>query len=1322
MRPLSPGYLFADRFEIDRSAGSGGMGVVYRARDRDSGRVVALKLLQDTPLGPDEAARFAREAQLLSELRHDNIVAYVAHGQTAEGQRFLAMEWLEGEDLAERLTRGPLSLRDCVRLLERVAQALVASHQRGILHRDLKPSNLYLPGAEIERVKLLDFGIARRVDSQRTMTRTGLVVGTPDYMSPEQARGERQLTPAADIFSVGCILYECLTGKPPFAADHLAAVLARVLFEEPPPVEERRLGIPPELSAMLKKMLAKDAAQRLPDGVALRAAVLSLGVLDDGPCTLAATAVLPHESRPSSLRMDSEQGLLSVVIAAPPSNAEAQDGPVLLEPGQRQRLLAELHAMGVRAEFLASDALVVTVSQLGSATDLANLGAQAALAIKKRWPMAMVSLATGRGTLQGRTTVGEVVDRVESARSLRSQPQTPRSDTSGIWLDELSSRLLAGRFNQAPHTGGALLLCGEETPDVERKILGKPTPFVGREAELNVLDSQLETCMEDVEARVALITAPPGAGKSRLLREFLRRLAQRDCQLTIIRARGDLTKAGAPYALLGELVRSHAGLSAGAPIDTQRGQLAAHVGRHLAAENRERVVAFIGELCGVPFSAAQDEALAEARSDPRVMHEQIRDAFAKWLHAECSQRTLLVLLDDLHWADSFSITLLDHALRELRASPLFVLALARPDVRETFPRLWPGHHVQDIPLRPLGRKACERLAQHILGKEVPSDELNLIVRQSAGNAFFLEELIRARLEGNSEEASRTVMAMLQVRIGRFDPGLRQALRAASVFGQTFWRGGVAALLGVPTDDPQLDRRLRALVEAEVIEPHETSRLAGDREFAFRHALFCDAAYQLLTPSDLASGHCMAARYLEQAGEPEAVVLADHFRRGAEPERAIYFYLRASENSSRMAAQKEAREQGEQARKLLEALPDGSSRRRLHIDILLRLVQLTLRADPAQENQARLSEAQALHSSLSAEEEFRADDERRQAWIEFLSGRLAYYQGNTVEALRSYQSVLPMAKSLGDERILAVASMYIGGALMLQGQMAACQPFFQTAAALQDCLDGESERLRAMGYCAISRVGLGRYAEGMLLHEKMIARAEKSAKPALLAVSHLYRCFSTALCGDFAALLGRAKLTLEHAQKSEERIYRHNALSLLGWAQGILGSVKDALACRAEAKSVKRELGGRILLSDWFAAADAEIALRAGDFSQALKLVQQSVPEWRRNQRFLALGLAEQVWGLALGFQDPAQSEEADSHLQQALSVMTSSGQVLPAARLRLEWARLCHYHGAIDRAEDLRMQAVAQFEAAGCRQVVDGLDRAAVSLGYFGVLSSPIST
>lgn len=205
---LSPGTLYANRFEIDKPAGSGGMGTVYRARDCYSGDIVALKLMHAGTSSAGEAERFLREAQLLSELSHPGIVAHIAHGQTPDGQRFLAMEWLDGEDLGHRLLRGPLLVSDCVRLIERVSEALAIAHQRGIIHRDLKPTNLFLVGGDPARVKILDFGIARRVATSHAMTRTGMVIGTPEYMAPEQARGIRELLPAADMFSLGCVLYE----------------------------------------------------------------------------------------------------------------------------------------------------------------------------------------------------------------------------------------------------------------------------------------------------------------------------------------------------------------------------------------------------------------------------------------------------------------------------------------------------------------------------------------------------------------------------------------------------------------------------------------------------------------------------------------------------------------------------------------------------------------------------------------------------------------------------------------------------------------------------------------------------------------------------------------------------------------------------------------------------------------------------------------------------------------------------------------------------------------------------------------------------------
>jgi eukaryotic-like serine/threonine-protein kinase len=266
--PSSAALPTAERFVLQERAGAGGMGTVYRAIDTRTDQTVAVKLLQAAD-HPQAAERFAREAQLLCELRHPGIVEYLVHGMTGDGQPYLAMEWLAGEDLARRLARGALSLADSLTLLRRTASALAVAHQRGIVHRDLKPSNLFLRGGEVERVAILDFGIARRREFSHAITGAGGIVGTPAYMAPEQACGERDLTPAVDIFSLGCVLFECLTGDRPFVAEHVAAVLALILFSPPPKLRAVRPDLPRAVEALLARMLAKKPGERLPDAAAL---------------------------------------------------------------------------------------------------------------------------------------------------------------------------------------------------------------------------------------------------------------------------------------------------------------------------------------------------------------------------------------------------------------------------------------------------------------------------------------------------------------------------------------------------------------------------------------------------------------------------------------------------------------------------------------------------------------------------------------------------------------------------------------------------------------------------------------------------------------------------------------------------------------------------------------------------------------------------------------------------------------------------------------------------------------------------------------------
>jgi serine/threonine protein kinase len=267
---LAPGEVLAGRFRVELRAGRGGMGTIYRAHDATSGGYVAIKVMARQ--SASVAGRFLREAVVLAELSHPNIVRYVAHGATPGGQPFLAMDWLEGEDLAHRLTRGPLGVDESLMLVRRASEGLAVAHDRGVVHRDLKPSNLFLSGGDPGQVKVIDFGVARIELGQEALTRPGASLGTAGYMAPEQASNSADVDARADVYALGCVLFECLTGRAPFVG-RPAAVLVKVLREVPPPASTLRAGIGADVDALVARLLAKDRAERPVDAAALARAI-----------------------------------------------------------------------------------------------------------------------------------------------------------------------------------------------------------------------------------------------------------------------------------------------------------------------------------------------------------------------------------------------------------------------------------------------------------------------------------------------------------------------------------------------------------------------------------------------------------------------------------------------------------------------------------------------------------------------------------------------------------------------------------------------------------------------------------------------------------------------------------------------------------------------------------------------------------------------------------------------------------------------------------------------------------------------------------------
>jgi eukaryotic-like serine/threonine-protein kinase len=315
-RPIADpliGTILADRYEIVRRIGEGGMGAVYEGRHIVLGRAVAVKVLLEKFLEKTElVARLLQEARMASAIGHENIVDVTDFGTTADGRSFVVMEFLEGEALAQLVIRdAPLAVDRCLRIARQVVSALGAAHEKGIVHRDVKPENVFLlRRGEQDFVKVVDFGVSKAVHTREEgaemmrLTRTGMILGTPLYMSPEQARGGEDVDARADVWAVGVMLYECLTGEVPFRATNYLGVISQVLTQEVQPPSRLRpeLGIPPAVESVVMRAMEKDRSRRYGSMAELERDIDRLLAGDPNVGLAAAPAEPPAEPRPTSAR------------------------------------------------------------------------------------------------------------------------------------------------------------------------------------------------------------------------------------------------------------------------------------------------------------------------------------------------------------------------------------------------------------------------------------------------------------------------------------------------------------------------------------------------------------------------------------------------------------------------------------------------------------------------------------------------------------------------------------------------------------------------------------------------------------------------------------------------------------------------------------------------------------------------------------------------------------------------------------------------------------------------------------------------------------
>jgi class 3 adenylate cyclase len=868
---INPGMTFAG-YRVESLVGRGGMGVVYRATDLSLDRPVALKLIAPE-MAQDERfrARFLREPRLAASLDHPNVVPIYQAGEHG-GQLYLAMRFVAGSDLASVLREhGTLGPERVLAILAQISGALDAAHRKGLVHRDVKPANVLLD--EDEHAYLTDFGITKQL--RGASTDTGRVMGTLDYLAPEQIRGER-VDGRADCYALACVLYECLAGAPPFRRQSEAETLWAHMQEEPPSLAGYQA-----LDAVLRTGLAKDREERYPSCSALLAAAhraLERPVIGPRPGGTAPEWTAPvrdPEVHRRTAPTTEERKLVTVLLAELGFKPELEGEPERLRDFlERARAIAgdELEVSGGTIEPALGDGVLATFGSPVAQEDHAERALRAALATRS----ALASRFGDALALRIGIETGHVIASVAAGgrSTVTGQPlvaagRLARNAASGeILVGERAATAARGGFELRRVDGGHQLVrvLAAVRPGRKRQ-LGRA--FVGREAELGLLKATYERVTDQRQAHLATIVGDAGVGKTSLVHALRDRLPK---DAGWYSGRCLAYGRAITYHPLAEILRAWLGIVPGDPPEVVRDRLGDR------------------QILGLTLGLDPPGGL-----HPQEARDRLHEAWIGLLGEICAGGSAAVVVEDLHWAEPALLELLGKAARDVRG-PLLLLTTARPELIDRRPdwgvargsasRLW---------LEPLSEPAAEQMLAEIAG-ELPEAVRRLVLRRAEGNPFFVEEVLGSLLDQGvlRREAGRWVASgvpatvdvadsiegVIGARVDLLPAAEKSALQVAAVIGRSFWEDAVRAL--AETTEPDL----RLLEERDFVHRSPQSSLEGQREYVFKHALTREVAYGSLPAGRKAVAHARFAEWLEVAGgghDKHAPALAHHYAAAVSPE-------------------------------------------------------------------------------------------------------------------------------------------------------------------------------------------------------------------------------------------------------------------------------------------------------------------------------------------------------------------------------------------------------------------------------------------------------
>jgi serine/threonine protein kinase/tetratricopeptide (TPR) repeat protein len=1297
------------------------MGVVYRAWDEALRRSLAVKRLP--PGQSDDVARrrFRREAQAAARLNHPAIVHIYEIVESEEGD-WIVMELVEGDTLSSLLAAGEIGLLQALRLAREIAEGLAEAHAQGVIHRDLKTNNVMVTKAG--RAKILDFGIAKLPAGHDDVeiSQTGMIIGTYHAMSPEQAMG-LPLDHRSDLFSLGSLLYEMLTGTSPFRGGNATETLARICSYHQPPAWRLRREVPQEVSDLIDRLLAKDPRQRPANASevseALEAAADRMRSGASSSIRSSVASVRPSGSVLSRLDDTNAPTLMegpapSRSGSVPPSALATSSRSRRTIRERRQVTLTYCELTGVRV----SEGLAVPVAlDLESIHEVLPEVREAAARVAERfggtvgdsmghrlalyfgYPQAHEDAAERavRAALELAARVERLCAENPIRMALRAAVHTgtaivlpePEQLTLGVMLDvaagilaraapgevlasTATQRLLKEAFPtealppvEIPGTGEftAIHRVLEASPVTEMREL--QAPLVGRERELELLLGLRNKAAQGA-GQVVLISGEPGMGKSHLVRA----VRERSPEAQWLFCYGSPYSQSSPLQPVIDLLKRT--LEGGSSLDRPLDRLEELLRRYdlpLA-----EYVPLFASLLGVPL----EEGYSPPELPPDRLRERTLEAIAEMALAMADRQPLVWAFEDLHWLDPSTMRLLDLLLDQAVSAPLFLVLTVRLD---TMDAVWgPRAHLTQLNLSPMSEaesaKLIDRLMDQGTGRPLSEAVRRQIVERTDGVPLFVEELTKNILEAGPTgfEIPNTLRDSLAARLDRMGPA-KEVAQLASVLGRSFTFELLAAVSSI--DEAALQGELKRLVQAELLH----RRGFGSRtHYLFKHALIRDAAYDSLLRKERQQVHFQVAQALENVQETRPEILAYHYTEGNLPEKAVGLWLEAARQALGRSAHLEALSHVRSGLGALAGLPPGAARDE-------RELQLQTTLAPAIIATQGFSSPEVERAYLRGLELCGEEGSQR---FELLYGLFSFYavQARPDRALPLGEQMLMLAEHQGSAPFLVQSRYGLGAMSFLLGDFEASRRHLAAAFSQNDpelgrllpLSFGTDDRKTSRVYDSLNLWQLGFPDQALEQNRAALAWIRETPQPFTLTTGLLLSGFLHRFRRDDTEVRRHAEEML--ALSEEHGLFQvRDANVLLGLAldgeAGIEHLKKSLEAYRAT--------GFRVFLS-FYLAELAAACLRLGRFEESRAALDEALAEG--SERFWEPEL-HRLDGELLAA--AGNLKEAETAFRKAL--ITAAGRSAASLELRaaMSLARLWQGQGRRDEARALLSGVYATF-------------------------------